>query len=69
MVIDRAINAPRDAAEPPEIGDDGKGDEGKDDRLRALCEAPGRKDKVVDHVRGHKDGKVERRELVAAQGK
>jgi hypothetical protein len=24
---------------------------------------------VVDHVRGHKDGKVERRELVAAQGK
>jgi hypothetical protein len=64
MVVDRTADAPCDATEPPEIGDDGEHDDAKDDRLCALGETPGRKDKVVEHVGSHEDGKVESRELV-----
>ena len=64
MIVDRAVDAPRDAAEPPKVTDNGARDEGKDDRFCALGEAPGREDKVVEHVAPHEDGKVERRKLV-----
>ena len=64
MVVNRAVDAPRDAAEPPKVRDDGKSDDSKDNRFCALREAPGREDKVVEHVGCHEDGKVERWELV-----
>ena len=64
MVINWTADAPRDATEPPEVGDDGEHDEAKDDRLCALRETPGREDKVIEHVCCHEDGKIERRELV-----
>jgi hypothetical protein len=64
MVVDRTTDAPRDAAEPPEVGDDGEHDEAKDDRFCALGQTPGREDEVVEHVGSHEDGKVERRELI-----
>ncbi len=64
MVVDRTADAPRDAAEPPEVGDDGEHDEPKDDRFCALGQTPGREDEVIEHVSCHEDGKVERRELV-----
>ena len=64
MVIDRAADAPCDAAEPPEVADDGKDDEAKDDRFCALGQTPCGEDKVVEHVGSHEDGKVERRKLV-----
>ena len=63
MVVDRAVDTPRDAAEPPKVGDDGESDEDKDDGLCALGEAAGGEDEVVEQVGGHEDGKVERREL------
>lgn len=63
MVVDRAVDAPRDAAEPPKVCDDGESDEDKDDGLCALGEAAGGEDEVVDQVGGHDDAKVERREL------
>lgn len=63
MFVDWAIDAPRDAAEPPKVGDDGNDDERKDDRLCALREAARSEDKVVEHMGGHEDSKVERREL------
>jgi hypothetical protein len=64
MVVDRAGDTPRNATEPPEVGDDGEHDEAKDYRFCALGETPGREDEVVEHVGCHEDGKVERRELV-----
>ena len=64
MVIDRTADAPCDATEPPEVGDDGKHDEAKDDRFCAFGQTPGREDEVVEHVGSHEDGEVERRELV-----
>jgi hypothetical protein len=64
MVVDRTVDAPCDAAEPPEVGDDGEHDNAKDDRFCALGQTPGREDEVVEHVGSHEDGKVERRELV-----
>ena len=64
MIVDRAVNTPRDAAEPPKVTDNGARDEGKDDRFCALGEAPRRKDKMVEHVASHEHGKVERWELV-----
>ncbi len=64
MIVDRTVDTPCDAAEPPEVADDGKHDEGKHNGFCALGEAPGREDKVVEHVSCHEDGKVERRELV-----
>ncbi len=63
MIVDRTVDAPRDTAEPPEVGDDGEHDEAKDDRFCALGETPGREDEVVEHVGCHEDGKVECREL------
>ena len=69
MVVDRAIDAPRDATEPPKVGHDGKRNDGKYDRFCALGEAPSREDKVIEHVRCHDDAKIERRELFAVSGK
>ena len=63
MIIDRAIDAPRNAAEPPKVCNDGESDEDKDNGLCALGEAAGGEDEVVDQVGGHEDAKVERREL------
>jgi len=63
MVVDRAVDAPRDAAEPPKVGDDGESYEDKDDGLCALGEAAGGEDEVVEQVGGHEDAKVERRKL------
>ena len=63
MVVDRAIDAPRNAAEPPKVCNDGESDEDKDNGLCALGEAAGGEDEVVDQVGGHEDAKVERREL------
>ena len=63
LIVDRTIDAPRDTTEPPKVRDDPERDEGKDDRLSALREAPSGEDEVVEHVGGHQDGKVERREL------
>jgi len=67
MLVDRPIDAPRDAAEPPEVSDDRESDDGKDDRFCALREATGREYKVVEHVGGHKDGKVEGGELIVVE--
>ena len=64
MVVDRAVNAPCDAAEPPKVGDDTERDDSEYDRFGLLGESPGREEKVVEHVACHEDGKVERRELV-----
>ena len=64
MVVDRTVDAPCDAAEPPEVGDDGEHDNAKDNRFCALGQTPGREDEMVEHVGSHKDGKVERRKLV-----
>ena len=36
MVVDRAVDTPRHAAEPPKVGKDSKGDGSKDDRLCAF---------------------------------
>jgi len=63
VLIDRAVDTPRDTAEPPKVGDDRECDEGEDDSLCALREAPCGENKVVKHVRGHQHGEVERREL------
>jgi len=68
MVVDRAIDAPRDAAEPPKVCDDGESYQDKDDRLRTLGEAARGEDEVVEHVGGHEDAKVERREVVMDVG-
>jgi hypothetical protein len=68
MVIDRAVHAPRDAAEPPKVTHDRAGDDDKDDRLCALREAAGGEHEVVKHVGGHEDAKVERRELATRRG-
>lgn len=68
MVVDRAVDAPRDATEPPKVCDDGESYRDKDDRLRTLGEAARGEDEVVEHVGGHEDAKVERRELAAWQG-
>ena len=68
MVIDRAVHAPRDAAEPPKVAHDCASDDDKDDRLRALREAAGGEHEVVEHVGSHEDAKVERRELVTRRG-
>ena len=64
MVVDRAVNAPCDAAEPPKVGDDTERDDSEYDRFGLLGESPGREEKVVEHVACHEDGKVESRELV-----
>jgi len=64
MVVDRTVDAPCDATEPPKVDDDDENDEAKDDRFCAFGETPGREDEVVEHVGRHEDGKVERRELV-----
>ena len=66
IVVDRAVDAPRDGAEPPKVGDDGERNKRKGDRLCAFREAAGREDEVVEHVCGHEDGKVERRKLKVA---
>ncbi len=68
MVVDRAVDAPRDGAEPPKVCDDGESYQGKDDRLCTLGEAAGGEDEVVEHVGGHEDPKVERRELAVRRG-
>lgn len=69
IVVDRAVDAPRDGAEPPKVSNDGERNKRKGDRLCAFREAAGREDEVVEHVCGHEDGKVERRELKVAAGK
>jgi hypothetical protein len=63
VIVDGAVNAPRDTAEPPKVCDDCERDEGEEDVLGALREAPSGEDKVVEQVGGHQNGKVERREL------
>jgi hypothetical protein len=63
LVVDRAVHAPREAAEPPKVADDCASDDEKDNQLCALGEAAGGEDEVVEHVCGHEDAKVERREL------
>jgi len=63
VVVDWAVHSPRDAAEPPKVADDRASDDDKDDRLCTLGEAAGGEDKVVEHVGGHEDAKVERWEL------
>lgn len=68
MVADRAVDAPRGAAEPPKVCDDGESYQDKDDRLCTLGDAAGGEDEVVEQVGGHEDAKVERRELVARRG-
>jgi hypothetical protein len=64
MVIDGTVDAPCDATEPPEVGDDGERNDAKGDRFCALGETPGGENEVIEHVGCHEDGKVERRELV-----
>jgi len=68
MVGDRTVDAPCDAAEPPEVGDDGERDDTKGNRFCALGEIPGPEYEVVEHVGCHEDGKVERREIVVDVG-
>ncbi len=63
MFIDGAVDAPRDTTEPPKVGDDRERDDCEEGGLGALREEPSREDEVVEHVRGHQNGKVERREL------
>jgi len=53
MVVDRAVDAPRDAAEPPKVCDDSESYQDKDDSLRTLGEAAGGEDEVVEQVGGH----------------
>lgn len=63
VLVDGAIDAPRDTAEPPEVRDDRECDNAEEDILGALREEPSGEDEMVEQVRRHKDGKVERREL------
>jgi hypothetical protein len=63
VFVDWAVDPPRDTAEPPEVGDDRERDNEEEDILGTLREAPSGEDEVVEQVRGHQDGKVERREL------
>ena len=63
VLVDGAVDAPRDTTEPPKVRDDGERDEEEEDILGALRDAPGGEDEVVEQVRGHQDGKVECRKL------
>jgi hypothetical protein len=63
VLVDGAINTPRDTAEPPKVRDDRECDDAEEDILGAFREESSGEDEVVEHVRGHQDGKVERREL------
>ena len=63
VIIYGAIDPPRYLAEPPEVRNDRKRDDSKEDGLGALREATRGEDKVVEYVGCHQNGKVERREL------
>ena len=63
VLVDRAVDTPRDTAEPPEVGNDRERDDDEKDIFGALRDAPSGEDEVVEHVCGHQDRKVERREL------
>ena len=64
MIPDRTVHTPRHPAEPPEVRDDGQGDGGKDDVLRAFAYAFRPEDEVVEEVCEHEDGEVEGWELL-----
>ena len=63
MVVDGAVDAEGDALEPPEAGEDGEHACTEDDALRAVREAAGGEDEVVEEVREHEHREVECREL------
>ena len=63
MLVDGAVDAERDALEPPEGGQDDECGDSECDLLCALREAAGGEDEVVEEVREHQDGEVEGWEL------
>lgn len=63
VLVDGPIDAPRDAAEPPEGGDDDEADDAEDDLFCAVGETAGGEDEVVREVREHEHREVQGREL------
>ena len=59
MLVDGTVDAPRDTAEPPKVGDDRERDDDEEDILGALQDVQGGEDEVVEHMRGYQDGKVQ----------
>ena len=68
MVVDGAVDPEGDALEPPEAGEDGEHACAKHDALRAVREAAGGEDEVVEEVREHEDGEIEGWELWGRRG-
>ena len=61
VVVYGAVDPECDALEPPEAGEEGEHACAEDDALRAVREAAGGEDKVVEEVREHEHREVERR--------
>ena len=63
MVVDGAVDPEGDALEPPEAGEDSEHACAEDDALRAVREAAGGEDEVVEEVCEHEHREVKRRKL------
>ena len=62
MVIDRALDPPRNPSKPPKVGHDHKGDDTKCDALRTVL-PPRRENTVIEDVGKHQYREIQRREL------
>ena len=65
MVVDRSLDAPRDTLEPPEGTDDDEHADSEDDLFCAGSETARGEHEVIEEMREHQDGEVERWELRA----
>lgn len=63
MVVDGSVDAEGGTTEPPEGEHDGGDAHPEDDPFRLLGELACCEDEVVEYVREHQHGEVERREL------
>lgn len=62
MVIDRALDSPRNPSKPPKVGHDQKGHNTKRDTLGMVL-PPRREDAVIEDMGKHQYREVQRREL------
>lgn len=63
VLIDEAVDAPRNSTEPPRVRKNRECDDDEENILGALQDAASGEDEVVEHVGGHQDSEVERWEL------